>query len=290
MTTFKFPASITENNGIKTVTAFNAEESSPVFVADSTHPQWDTIIAGLATGDPSVWDRFDVAATVMAKFNQVTERIAWDGENVLFDGEPIRSVLADQLERALKENQPENYTALAKFWEKLESNPSQNSREQAYKFLAAHKFQITPEGDVVAYKGVKDNGDGTFSSTHKSIVDGKPSAFVNGEPLPPLSVVTQKPGDVVHMPRGEVVENPRLTCHRGLHIGTYAYSRSFGNAQLEVHVNPRDIVSVPQDSASKVRVWRYEVIGVAGEPGTETVLNVTRDHAPVWAGSPGYKV
>jgi hypothetical protein len=50
-------------------------------------------------------------------------------------------------------------------------------------------------------------------------------------------------------------------CSVGLHVGTYDYASNFTLNVLEVHVNPRDVVSVPTDSNwAKVRCCRYVVI------------------------------
>lgn len=288
---FKFPAVYTEGtDGPATVTAFRADSDKPVYMADANHPHFVAILDGLRRGDEGVWDLFDVAGGVMRQFKQVTDRVSWDGENVLFDGDPIHSVLADQLSRALQQGNPDVYVALAKFWEKLESNPSAHSREQAYEFLATHAFQITPEGDVVGYKGVTENNDGTYASTATSQAIGKPSAYVNGKPLAERQRVVQRIGDTVTMPRSEVVHDPSLSCERGLHVATYDYAAGYGTV-LEVHVNPRDIVSVPNDAGgAKVRVCRYVVAGLADAPDESAPVLRDETKATVWAGDVGYSV
>jgi hypothetical protein len=44
---------------------------------------------------------------------------------------------------------------------------------------------------------------------------------------------------------------------------------------LEVHVNPRDVVSVPTDSNwQKVRCCRYKVVDVIDQPYSTAVLDV----------------
>lgn len=290
MSEFAFPASIIRSGDKTSVVAFREGAVEPFHTADTSHPNWDDILEGLRKGDPNVWDLFDVANAVMRRFRQVTDRVSWDGHEVLWDGDPIHSVLSDQLSRALRENNAEVYTALAKFWEKLESNPEPHSREQAYDFLATHAFQITADGDVVGYKGVRDNGDGTYSSTARSQVAGKPSAFVNGQPVPPLSVVTQRVGDVVSMPRSEVTHDPAKSCERGLHVATHGYASGYGTVMV-VTFNPRAIVSVPTiDRGVKVRVHEYTVVSIAG--GAPTGDTVLRDESvpSAWAGDVGYKV
>ncbi len=145
---------------------------------------------------------------------------------------------------------------------------------------------------MVGFKGVKDNGDGTYSSTGTSQVKGKPSAYVNGVAQPELSAVTQRIGDTVHMPRSEVVHDPNKSCERGLHVATHNYASGFGNTVLEVHIDPATICSVPNREDEKVRVWQYKVAGVASAKEayeTSTVLSESPNTA-AWAGDVGYKV
>ena len=105
MTEFKFPAVLTEVDGFSTVTAFDVTADNPIHVADSHHPFWNEILQGLRDGDPTVWDRFDVQGGIMRTFKQITDRISWDGETVLWDGDPVHDVLAteffDAFENAL---------------------------------------------------------------------------------------------------------------------------------------------------------------------------------------------
>lgn len=284
------PHFLSQGGEIETITVFNAGSDTPVLTADSRHPHWNDILLGVERGDESVFDLFDVAGGVMRRFQQVTDRVSWDGSNVLWDGDPVHSVLTEQLSRAIQDGDSRNYQALAKFWEKLESNPEPHSREQAYDFLAAHSFQITEDGDVVGFKGVIDNGDGTYSSTARSTVPGKPSAFVNGKPEPELSVVTQRIGDVVTMPRSEVVHDPSQPCRRGLHVATHGYASHYGTV-MEVHFNPRDICSVPTvDRGEKVRVNRYKVARVARDQSTYSTPVLRDTPRATWQGDVGYKV
>ena len=293
MNDFAFPAFLTQGNGAATLVAFKADDEQPVYMANDSHPHWDAILSGLRDGDPDVWDLFDVASGVLKAFEQVTDRVSWNGSEILWDGDPVHSALADHLSRAIEDGDSKNYTALAKFWEKLESNPDEHSREQAFDWLACHRFQITEDGDVVGYKGVVPEGyasDGTevYLSAWASSVAGVPSAYVNGNPIKELSKVPQRIGDVVTMPRSEVAHNPSVACSRGLHVATRSYAASYGTV-LEVHVNPRDIVSVPTDAhGEKVRVCRYTVARVAVDNGDDRpVLHDTGEN--VWAGDVGYK-
>lgn len=266
-------------NGITTLIAFDAEASEPVQTTTDRNPSFDEIKRRFDAGDRSGFDLFSTAAGVVSKFREITDRVSYDGKNILFDGDPEHDALANQILRALETGE-QDYEALAKFRHKLGENPNEHSRQQAYDWLASHDFKITSEGDIVAYKGVVNNGDGTYSSTWASRHASLPSAYVNGDPMPPGERVTQKVGDVVSMPRSEVVHNPAVSCDRGLHVGTYNYASGYGGTVLEVHVNPRDFVSVPTGEGEKGRVCRYKVVAV-----------VTSEHAgrsPVLAGSSAF--
>jgi hypothetical protein len=250
-------------NGITTLTALNLDDDEPVKTTTSLNPSYDDIVRLLDAGDDSVWSLFDTAGAIAAKFRSITDRVSYDGKNILFDGDVEHSALSKQILRALESGE-QDYVALAKFREKLAQNPVAHSREQAYNWLASHDFKITPEGDIVAYKGVyATDTPGVFRSSWASIHVDKPSAYVNGTALPAREHVRQEVGDVVSMPRSEVVHDPNVSCDRGLHVGTFSYAASFGDARLEVHVNPRDFVSVPNGEGEKGRVCRYYVASVA---------------------------
>jgi hypothetical protein len=272
---------VTGDNGVTRLTAFNVESSEPVHKTTSRNPSYETIIRKLDAGDPSVWDLFNVAAGVAGRFREITERVSYDGKNILFDGDVEHDALAKQILRALESGE-QDFTALAKFREKLGANPVKHSREQAYEWLASHDFKVTSDGDIVAYKGVYKTESGAYTSTRASMAFDLPSAYVNGQPLPPRVVVEQNIGDVVSMPRSEVVHNPAVSCDRGLHVGTYAYASKFGNAVIEVHVNPRDFVSVPTGEDEKGRVCKYKVVAEAHHErgGRSPVLSGT---APAWS-------
>lgn len=276
----RFPNQVVRGeNGVGVVTALRPDSDTPIYMADSRHPRWQDILNGLEAGDPAVWDLFDVGVGMVNKLRSITERVSWDGSNVLWDGDPVHSVIAKQIARALETGE-QNYEALAKFWEKLEGNPDAHSKEQAYSWLATHDFKITADGDLVAYKGVHKTDDGYRSSSSGT-------AFVNG--FKRTGQIPQALGDEVTMPRSSVTHDPGLGCHTGLHVGDWTYASNFATATVEVHVNPRDIVSVPTDcGARKMRVCRYRLVREVTEEyqGTPVLTGA----APAWQGDVGYRV
>ena len=279
---------VSDANRVESVVALFPDQAEPIRTADSNHPNWDLIIRGLENNDPLTYHTFDVWEGIKSKFKTLSERVDYDGENVRLDGDVIDTALSNQIQRFLDAG-TDDWEPLVKFWEKVEQNPSQHSKENLYRWLRTHDFSITPDGDIVGYKGVKwdkqDKDNPTYLSIHAgpAVVDGVP---VNG-------YVPNQPGSVVSMPRSEVTADPSIGCHVGLHVGTWEYAKDFGSGVvLEVHVNPRDVVSVPTDcNDAKMRTSKYKVVKQVGEP-YEGVVLPAEDYVDqdAWQGDVGYKV
>ena len=130
------------------------------------------------------------------------------------------------------------------FWERLDENPSYRSRNQTYDFLMRNPgIPFTDDGYVLFYKGVRQD----FRDCHSGKFDNSP-------------------GQKLYMKRNRVSDDPTKACHFGFHVGARSYAASFGRGQTVIcKVDPADIVCVPNDcSQQKVRVHRYEVVGVDG--------------------------
>lgn len=241
--------------GLETITV--VVDGKP-FVAANDHPNYEEIIEKARERDASVVDLFDLSIAVKAKFEQVSDRLAIRNGVIYFDGDAQDNVLANQIV-AFHKAGVDNWKPLVAFYEKLAANPNEHSREQLYRWLTANGevFTITDEGDIVGYKGVQQlNGKYVSINTGYAIVDDEE---VNGH-------VPNEIGSVISMPRSMVQHDPTVGCSNGLHVGTYDYARSWGSIVLEVHVNPRDVVSVPTECGSaKLRSCRYTVVGVVEE-------------------------
>jgi hypothetical protein len=233
-------------------------------VAAEDHPNWDTIVSLAEAGDESVVDHFDLAKTVATRFEPLTERVSTRNGKLYLDGDEIHNALTNHILRYFEEDD-DRWLDLVAFMENVQANPDEHSREQLYEWLDRHAFTITGDGLIVGYKGVNKTSDGEYVSTRSgpAIVDGEE---VNG-------YVPNNPGSVIEMPRSSVVHDPSVGCSVGLHVGTYDYASNFTSHVLEVHVNPRDVVSVPTDSDwAKVRCCRYTVIGEVERPYTTPSL------------------
>lgn len=239
------------------ITVFTGE-GAPL-VAHSSHPNFDKIVEGVLAKDASVIDLFDVATSAATKFNRLTDRVSTANGHLYLDHEEVHNSLATQVVRFLSEK-VEDWKPLVAFFENVQSNPQEHSRTQLYDWLAKRDFTITPDGLIVGYKSVYKLDDGGF----KSVMSG--NAIVNGEVQ--KGHIVQGKGDVVEMPRGDVQHDPSVGCHTGLHVGSYDYAKDFsGDTILEIHVNPRDVVSVPTDCDwAKVRTCRYTVVDTIEKP------------------------
>lgn len=194
---------------------------------------------------------------------EITDRLVYEHNNLVFDGSPLDNALGDHI-LAKMEAGDEDYARLVRFLENLSENPSYRCQQAVYEWVAKHGLQITEDGRFVGYKGVQNDG----TSSHAG-----PDCLVDGVPV-------ANPGVSVHVPNpvGSVVSIPRFKCDDGsaacsvgLHVGTYGYAQGFAERLLTVVVNPRDVVSIPNDSDSgwKFRTCEYEVLEIAPEVAYE---------------------
>lgn len=243
--------------------------------ADDTHPNFERIVEAAEAGDPNVIDLFDVAETASQRFEALSERISVRNGNVFLDGDLVNDALTRQIVRFIEED-VDDWIPLVSFFEKVQANPNEHSREQLYTWLAQEDFTLTDDGDIVGYKSVQSNPENDYVSINsgKAMVDGE--VFTGKIPNPI--------GAVVEMPRSEVVHDPENGCSVGLHVGTWDYASKFsGDTVLEVHVNPRDVVSVPTDSNwAKMRTCRYVVVDAIEAPYSNALVDSREDDEDEW--------
>jgi hypothetical protein len=227
-----------------------------MYVASEQHPNWAEIKRLLLNDDESVVDLFDVPGSLSKKFHRLTETVTVENGKVCFDGDPLGDVIGKKILEYLDAG-TDDWEPLVNFVEKVQANPSENSREQLYKFLEHREYDILPDGNILGYKGfnvVNGNAERPYASIHSG------HAFVNDVEV--NGIVYQKVGDTVTMPRSEVDDNTGVGCSTGLHVSDFAYAKTYGNAVMAVSVNPRDAVSVPRYEVAKMRVCRYTNLGV----------------------------
>jgi len=165
---------------------------------------------------------------------------------VKINGKETHGIITDYIVEYWKKSLP--YEALVKFWENIQQNPSQQSKDHLFLFLKANKMPITPDGCFLAYKRVKYDNE-------KNLVDCYSGTFCNNV------------GAKVVMDRKSVNPDRHDTCSHGLHVAAFQYMAAYsGDVIVEVKVNPKDVVAVPSDyNDQKMRVCEYEVVGINKE-------------------------
>lgn len=265
--------------GDEFVVAFVPGQPLPLIAAKSGNPNFDQIVAALrdeADSDEIV-PLFDLTDAVNTRFSALNEalsdRILVEGGTVYFDGAPIDNAVTKQIVRFLEEDQ--DFEPLVYFMERVMDNPNEHSREQLYAWLDGRDFSITQDGMIVGYKGVASDGQGGY----RSISSGREKVFVEAEDGTVKSHTGHIPnpiGATISMDRNLVQHDPSVGCHVGLHVGTWDYASNFSRGTvLEVHVDPRDVVSVPTDcAAAKVRTCRYTVVQAVDAPYASGLIAV----------------
>lgn len=118
-----------------------------------------------------------------------------------------------------------------------------HSVEDLLKFLSKADLPITPEGDIIAYKMLQ-------------ITDDE-NIFVDEH----TRKVKQRVGSLIQMDESMVDPDRTQSCSCGLHIASRGYLRYFHcPVCVLVKVKPEDVIAVPQDEITKVRVCAYQIL------------------------------
>lgn len=171
------------------------------------------------------------------------DNFVYENEVLTYQGDPIPRELMDRIiAMAEKGDDP---TSLMKFWANLQENTSYRSVKQLYSFLQNMNIPIDEEGYVLAYKGIRRDYKDKWTGT-----------------------IDNSPGSIIEMDRNKVSDDPNVACAEGLHLGSLDYAQGYASEGRVVvcRVNPRDVVSVPNDhNHKKMRTCRYEVLGNYGD-------------------------
>jgi hypothetical protein len=157
---------------------------------------------------------------------------------VLYKGENVHNHVVDRILDFMSNSLP--YKPLVNFLDKLMENPSRRAVNELYSFLEHKAMPLTPDGNFLAYKGVRDD----YTDWHSG-------NFGNNI------------GDTNEMPRRNVCDDAYIGCSHGFHAGSLDYAKGYGNGGhlMVVEINPTDVVSVPNDcDCQKLRTSKYKVV------------------------------
>jgi hypothetical protein len=288
---------ITKMNGGTHITGYLGEESRP---AGQDHPYFTRIKDALVNDNPeglddeTIFGLFNIPASLKKEFEKISDRVAVEYGAIFYEGEQIHGAVADQILKVIDEDGP--LASIVNFTEKIMLNPQEHSREQLYRWLDKHDFDLTDDGDIIVYKGCV-YGDDASKAGGKIVSSrsGNEEVIItpaDGKSYKVKGKIPQPIGGTVEMARKIVNHNPSQGCSTGLHVGTLGYATGFTSGPwLKCVVSPRDVVSVPTDSGDqKMRVSRYKVIDEVNSDGTSknapTPLPVAVDPASSESVSP----
>ena len=207
----------------------------------SDHPAWEQAKEALKAEE---WNRlqklFDVESAVQDYLDAESAIEVKDGA-VYHQGEAVHNLVVDKILDFMRSKMP--YQPLVKFLGKLMDNPSHRAVDELYSFLEHKNMPITPQGNFLAYKGVKPDFTDFYSGKFDNSV-----------------------GQTLEMRRNGVCDNANQGCSAGFHAGSHEYAKGYasgGGHLMIVEIDPSDVVSVPYDcECQKLRTAKYKVVGI----------------------------
>jgi hypothetical protein len=166
-------------------------------------------------------------------------RFKLENDLLALDGTPFNDQVTDKVLSMIDAGF--NATPLFNFLQKVRLNPSHAAQNELLLFCIANDFMIHEDGDIIAYKSVRENYTDIHSGKFRNMV-----------------------GDTCKMTRNMVDDNRERTCSNGLHFASHQYASTwthYGHLML-IKVNPMNVVSIPSDyNNQKGRCCEYVVLG-----------------------------
>lgn len=199
-----------------------------------------------------------------------------DDGRVFLDGKEVHNSIATRIKNFYKEKLP--VEPLLRFLERVDQNPSNRSKEELFDFLNNSNLPIDDDGYFYAYKSVSSD----FYSKTAGTLTLLQGTSVNGR-------IYNAVGQTIECKRGDVDDERNNQCSHGLHVGGLTYSgpngwyNSSGDKVVIVKIDPKDAVSVPKDhSCQKIRVCKYEVVGLYQTPLKDTLYSSLDEDDDDW--------
>lgn len=251
-------ASMVSHNGTMTIVVKTDGSGSRPYVFAQDHPDYHQVRLALDNGDADAIVRLGDIPQTLTNFTEGQLEIK-DGV-VNYMNYEVHNTMTKRLIEAMRQGfKSLHFKKMLNFFKNMMENPDYAAVEEGYDFLDHKNLPITEDGYFLAYKRVNDD----WMDYHTGKIDN--------------SI-----GSTPEMPRNRVDNNRKKDCSNGLHVGTIEYVRSFHSGQghiVLVKVNPRDIVSVPSEDTTKMRVCKYQVIEEYKEDLLDTLY--TADAKPI---------
>ena len=204
------------------------------------HINYKLIMDNLSSASESELLELVDIQTAVASFSR--GKVEVKNGKVFYEGDEVHGAISKRILEFMSKGLP--FEPLVNFLNNLMDNPSMQSQKELYDFLEHQYLPVTEDGCFLAYKAVRSDYMDKYAGKFRNRV-----------------------GDVCEMTRAKVDDNRGVGCSQGLHAGALNYVASYGSLDagdkiVIVKINPKDVVSVPNDcNCEKLRTCRYEVVG-----------------------------
>lgn len=237
---------MTLTNGTLTIIV---DSGAQILTARADHPKWNEILDAYKKKDEqSILSLISIKAVIE---DYSVGALSVNSAGVTYNGRLIHSIDTERIMAFLKEGLP--YQPIANYMVRKMLNPSARAINELYLFLEHKYMPITPEGMIIAYKGVCNDYYSKNGNKQTVVIQGT----VNKE-----GHILNKIGDVIEIERSSCDDDFRNGCSFGLHAGSLSYAKGWADRVVLVEIDPKDVVSVPEDcNCQKLRCCKYKVIG-----------------------------
>lgn len=179
---------------------------------------------------------------------------------VTYNNRALHTIDAARLMAFLRDGLP--YKPIANYIARKMKNPSHRAINEMYNFLEHKGMPLTLSGKFIAYKGVRTDFWSISGNVKTVVLQGNVDS--QGRILNTI-------GATIEVERSSVDDDFRNHCSAGLHVGSLAYAKGWGQRVLLVEVDPADVVSVPDDcQCQKLRCCKYTIVGEYSGPMPDT--------------------
>jgi len=231
---------------------------SEILTARNDHPKWTEIVDAFKAGNEAVLRSLISLKAVMEDYT--VGLLSVNSTGVTYAGRPMHGVDSDRVLAFLRDGLP--FRPIANYMARKLKNPSARAINELYNFLEHKNMPLTPEGMIIAYKGVRSSFYSVMGNTKTVVLQGVTDSEGH---------ILNEIGKTIEIERSSCDDDFRNGCSFGLHAGSLAYARGWGERVILVEIDPADVVSVPSDcSCQKLRCCKYRVIGEYTGPMPDT--------------------
>jgi hypothetical protein len=259
MSKVRIAGMIVSKNGL---TLFMSDGASSILPSTSYRTQsvLDILIQTPQDQYPVEIDLDDFSLDTMSAKNRPVIEInkATSVVSLVTNGHKIEAT--GRFEEHLREAVLNDAPGLKRFMERIGTIKRKHSVEELLNFMKHGDLPIADDGCIIGYKILRN------ATVHAD------DYFVD----PHTQKVRQRVGSLVYMPASKVDDNRRQLCSTGLHVCSIHYFRHYpGDAVCLVKVRPEDVIAVPENETSKMRVCAYQICAVIPHEHMTTMRNGT---------------